>query len=469
MDLFEYQARELFEEYGVLVPKAAVADSAKAARTIAERLGGHVVVKAQVKTGGRGKAGEVKLAADPAAAELTARQILGMDIKGHTVHQVMLAQPVDIDTEFYVSYVLDRAAGRFLTNAGFDLARLLAVEDAGLVLALRLRGPGRLPAVGVEGRALGVLGDPMAPVGRIAVTTLDGGDKPAQSDAKASPSPSSGSTSAPPTTGKEYTPATAPRIPLLKAKSNAEGIGTGFEHSDLGATSAAVSYWEDLDLLDDVIARRQWTAIAAKDSPGTIVYRHPEPRIRGPGLLPRHPREGTACSGHFAHSGRLIGGGRGTPDLRPPSCPVSSPFLSLLEAAVSTSVPAASASAVASASASALGPSLGVWLIGARGSVATTVVAGCAAVAAGLHPATGMVTETPPFTDSGLTPLNSLIFGGHDTVSCPLPKRAENLEAGGVLPHGLTPADCPRLHLAQYRTGRSHRHRPGPLERGRRR
>ncbi|WP_369216643.1 inositol-3-phosphate synthase, partial [Streptomyces flavofungini] len=84
--------------------------------------------------------------------------------------------------------------------------------------------------------------------------------------------------------------------------------------------------------------------------------------------------------------------------------------------------------------------SVGVWLIGARGSVATTAVAGCAAVAAGLHPPTGMVTETPPFADSGLPTLSSLVFGGHDTAHCPLPKRAEELAAGGVLPHGLPSA-----------------------------
>ncbi|MER6403416.1 inositol-3-phosphate synthase [Streptomyces viridosporus] len=83
---------------------------------------------------------------------------------------------------------------------------------------------------------------------------------------------------------------------------------------------------------------------------------------------------------------------------------------------------------------------LGVWFIGARGSVATTAIAGCAAVAAGLHPPTGMVTETPDFTSCGLPPLSSLVFGGHDTVDCPLPKRAEHLAAGGVLPHGLPSA-----------------------------
>ncbi|MGV9289384.1 inositol-3-phosphate synthase [Streptomyces sp. NPDC003719] len=85
-------------------------------------------------------------------------------------------------------------------------------------------------------------------------------------------------------------------------------------------------------------------------------------------------------------------------------------------------------------------PRYGVWFIGARGSVATTAIAGCAAVAAGLHPPAGMVTETPDFTSCALPPLSSLVFGGHDTLDCPLPKRAEHLAAGGVLPHGLPAA-----------------------------
>jgi len=109
MDVYEHQARQLFEEHGILVPRAEVTDSPKEAREIARGLGGRVVVKAQVKTGGRGKAGGVGVAADPAAAELTARQILGMDIKGHLFRTVMLAQLVDIESEFCVSYVLDRA------------------------------------------------------------------------------------------------------------------------------------------------------------------------------------------------------------------------------------------------------------------------------------------------------------------------------------------------------------------------
>ncbi|WAU84004.1 inositol-3-phosphate synthase [Streptomyces sp. Qhu-G9] len=83
---------------------------------------------------------------------------------------------------------------------------------------------------------------------------------------------------------------------------------------------------------------------------------------------------------------------------------------------------------------------VGVWLIGARGSVATTAVAGCAAVTAGLRPPTGMVTETDVFHEAGLPALSSLVFGGHDVVDCPLPKRAETLAAGGVLPADLPSA-----------------------------
>ncbi|MEU4658746.1 inositol-3-phosphate synthase [Streptomyces sp. NPDC023723] len=90
----------------------------------------------------------------------------------------------------------------------------------------------------------------------------------------------------------------------------------------------------------------------------------------------------------------------------------------------------------------------GVWLIGARGSVAATAVAGCAAVTAGLHRPTGMVTETPPFTGSALPALSALVFGGHDTVDCPLPKRAEALAAGGVLPPGLPAAVAAELAAA---------------------
>ncbi|WP_225803921.1 inositol-3-phosphate synthase [Streptomyces sp. NK15101] len=97
----------------------------------------------------------------------------------------------------------------------------------------------------------------------------------------------------------------------------------------------------------------------------------------------------------------------------------------------------------------------GVWFAGARGSVATTAVAGCAAVRAGLHPATGMVTETPAFAGTGLPPLAALVFGGHDIASCPLPKRAEQLTGAGVLPHGTAAAVHAELAAAdeEIRTG----------------
>ncbi|MER5467031.1 ADP-forming succinate--CoA ligase subunit beta [Streptomyces sp. NPDC002935] len=146
MDLYEHQARQLFEEHGILVPRAEVTDSPREARAIARRLGGRAVVKAQVKAGGRGKAGGVRLAEDPAAAERTARQILGMDIKGHPVRTVMLAQPVDIESEFYVSYVLDRASGGFLAIASAEGGT--EIEE---VAATRPESVARIPVDPAEG------------------------------------------------------------------------------------------------------------------------------------------------------------------------------------------------------------------------------------------------------------------------------------------------------------------------------
>ncbi|MEU6357751.1 ADP-forming succinate--CoA ligase subunit beta [Streptomyces sp. NPDC047072] len=137
MDLYEHEARALFEEHGIPVPRAEVTDSPQEAREIARRLGGSAVVKAQVKTGGRGKVGGVRVAADPAEAERTADRILGMDIKGHRVGKVMLAQPVDIEAEFYVAYVLDRAAGRFVAIAsaegGMDIEEVAAARPEAVV------------------------------------------------------------------------------------------------------------------------------------------------------------------------------------------------------------------------------------------------------------------------------------------------------------------------------------------------
>jgi succinyl-CoA synthetase beta subunit len=117
VDLFEYQARDLFAKHGVPVLAGEVIDTPEAARDVTERLGGKAVVKAQVKVGGRGKAGGVKLASDPADAVEKAGQILGMDIKGHTVHKVMLAQTADIAEEYYVSFLLDRTNRTFLAMA----------------------------------------------------------------------------------------------------------------------------------------------------------------------------------------------------------------------------------------------------------------------------------------------------------------------------------------------------------------
>ena len=117
MDLFEYQARDLFEAHGVPVLAGAVATTANEAQAAAEKIGGKVVVKAQVKIGGRGKAGGVKLAENPADAFEKAQAILGMDIKGHTVHKVMIAAAAPIESEYYLAILLDRAARSFLVMA----------------------------------------------------------------------------------------------------------------------------------------------------------------------------------------------------------------------------------------------------------------------------------------------------------------------------------------------------------------
>ncbi|MFF4408727.1 ADP-forming succinate--CoA ligase subunit beta [Streptomyces sp. NPDC001262] len=131
MDLFEYQARDLFAKHGVPVLAGEVIDTPEAAREATERLGGRSVVKAQVKVGGRGKAGGVKLAATPDEAVARATDILGMDIKGHTVHKVMIAETApEIAEEYYVSYLLDRTNRTFLAMAsvagGMDIEEVAA-------------------------------------------------------------------------------------------------------------------------------------------------------------------------------------------------------------------------------------------------------------------------------------------------------------------------------------------------------
>ena len=131
MDLFEYQARDMFEKHGVPVLPGIVATTPAQARAAAEKLGGVTVVKAQVKVGGRGKAGGVKVAKTPDEAEAAAGAILGMDIKGHTVHRVMVAAGAAIAEEFYFSVLLDRAERRYLAmcsvEGGMEIEQL-AVE-----------------------------------------------------------------------------------------------------------------------------------------------------------------------------------------------------------------------------------------------------------------------------------------------------------------------------------------------------
>ncbi|AZZ50810.1 MULTISPECIES: ADP-forming succinate--CoA ligase subunit beta [Rathayibacter] len=120
MDLFEYQARDLFEKYGVPVLPGIIADTPEEVRAAAEKLGGVTVVKAQVKIGGRGKAGGVKVAKTADDAFEAAKSILGLDIKGHVVKRVMVAGGARIDREFYFSVLLDRANRSYLSLTSYE-------------------------------------------------------------------------------------------------------------------------------------------------------------------------------------------------------------------------------------------------------------------------------------------------------------------------------------------------------------
>ena len=128
MDLYEYQARDLFEKYQVPVLQGLIATTPDQAQKAAEQIGGTVVVKAQVKTGGRGKAGGVKVAHSPEEAKQAAEKILGLDIKGHIVKTVMIAQGAKIAKEFYFSVLLDRSNRTFLAlcsvEGGMDIEQL---------------------------------------------------------------------------------------------------------------------------------------------------------------------------------------------------------------------------------------------------------------------------------------------------------------------------------------------------------
>ena len=136
MDLYEYQAKHLFGKHHIPVTPGEVCTTADAAHEAARKIGSAVVVKAQVKTGGRGKAGGVKLAETPDDASAKAAAILGMDIKGHTVHRVLVTQASDIAEEYYVSFLLDRANRAFLAMAsvegGMDIEEVAATKPEAL-------------------------------------------------------------------------------------------------------------------------------------------------------------------------------------------------------------------------------------------------------------------------------------------------------------------------------------------------
>ncbi|WP_179390043.1 ADP-forming succinate--CoA ligase subunit beta [Psychromicrobium silvestre] len=148
MDLYEYQARDMFEAHGVPVLAGIVAHTPEEAKAAAEKIGGVTVVKAQVKVGGRGKAGGVKVAKTADEAFQYASDILGMDIKGHTVHQVMIAQGADIAEEFYFSVLLDRANRNYLAmcsvEGGMEI-EVLAVERPEALARVAVD-----PAVGID-------------------------------------------------------------------------------------------------------------------------------------------------------------------------------------------------------------------------------------------------------------------------------------------------------------------------------
>ncbi len=146
MDLFEYQAKELFAEYDVPIPTGRVAHTPEEARAITAEYAAagqpDVVIKAQVKTGGRGKAGGVKLATGPDETEAKARQILGMDIKGHTVHTVLVAIDTDIAQEYYLSFLLDRAERTFLS--------MCSVQGGVEIEEVARTNPGALARIAVD-------------------------------------------------------------------------------------------------------------------------------------------------------------------------------------------------------------------------------------------------------------------------------------------------------------------------------
>lgn len=148
MDLFEYQARDLFESHQIPVLAGAVATTPEEAESIAVKIGGKVVVKAQVKIGGRGKAGGVKLAENASDAKEKAKAILGMDIKGHIVKKVMIAQAAPIESEYYLAILLDRANRNFLVMA--SVAGGMEIEEVAHKTPEKLARVGIDPNIGID-------------------------------------------------------------------------------------------------------------------------------------------------------------------------------------------------------------------------------------------------------------------------------------------------------------------------------
>ena len=148
MDLFEYQARDLFQSHQIPVLAGAVATTADEAETAASKIGGKVVIKAQVKVGGRGKAGGVKLADNAADAKEKAKAILGMDIKGHIVNKVMIAQAAPIESEYYLAILLDRANRNFLVMA--SVAGGMEIEEVAHKTPEKLARVGIDPNIGID-------------------------------------------------------------------------------------------------------------------------------------------------------------------------------------------------------------------------------------------------------------------------------------------------------------------------------
>jgi succinyl-CoA synthetase beta subunit len=146
VDLFEYQARDLFEKHGVPVLAAAIAHTADEAEAAATKIGGKVVVKAQVKVGGRGKAGGVKLAENSADAREKASAILGMDIKGHVVRTVMIAAAAPIESEYYLAILLDRSNRTFLVMA--SVSGGMDIEEVARTAPEKLA---KIPVSAIEG------------------------------------------------------------------------------------------------------------------------------------------------------------------------------------------------------------------------------------------------------------------------------------------------------------------------------